>query len=82
MELQVLDVAKEGEIVVVGELAPGELDVLVHRLIVLQDRSGTTRVPRYFMWAREVHGAASPRKAECVTRMSFEAFTSRAGKPP
>jgi hypothetical protein len=39
-------------------------------------------VPRYFMLARELHGAASPRKAECVTRMFFEAFTSSPGKPP
>ena len=75
------DVAEEGEVVVVGELAPGELDVLVHRLVVLQDDLVRRRAAILHVRPR-VHGAASPRKAECVTRMFFEAFTSSPGKPP
>jgi hypothetical protein len=37
VELKVLHVAQEGKVVVIGELARSELDVLVVRLAVLQD---------------------------------------------
>ena len=39
-------------------------------------------VPRYFMWARDVHGAARPRKAQWVALTSLEALIRSDGKPP